>query len=502
MTTRVVQWTTGNVGQRSVRAVVAHPDLELVGCYAWSADKVGRDVGELCGIDPVGVAATDDVDALLALRPDCVVYNPMWPDVDELVRILEAGVNVVSTAAFINGRGLGADRDRIVDACERGGSSMFGTGISPGFVELIGHRHRRASATASTRSPSTRRPTPPSTTRPTTELPCRLRPADRRPRAAGRWRPRAPRCSARPSPWSPTPSASSSTRSCARPSTPRPPRTSSWTRGRSPPGCVAGVAASWQGRVGDRTVVELNVRWKKGQTLEPDWTIEEGHVIQVDGRPTVTADARVPPAAGLRGHDVRRLHGARDDHDGDAGDQRHPLRGGRRRPASSPTPTCPCRCPAGSCRADARARAGRSSARRTRRVVSCPVVTPSASSSASTWDDAGHQRAARRPAAAGPRRCRASASAAVHRLDLGGAEPLGVAGDLGPDRLAVVGQRDELDRERGAARVGVEPPQVRAATRRRRSPARSGRGSPRRCAGRPRGRGRPSCGSSSGRAAA
>src|SRR2546421_5671490 len=114
MAIRVVQWTTGNVGQRSVRAVVAHPDLELVGCYAWSPEKVGRDVGELCGIEPVGVAATDDVRALLAPKPDCVVYNPMWRDVDELVRILEAGVNVVSTAGFITGHSLGRDRDRIV----------------------------------------------------------------------------------------------------------------------------------------------------------------------------------------------------------------------------------------------------------------------------------------------------------------------------------------------------------------------------------------------------
>ena len=138
MTLRVVQWTTGNVGQRSVRAVVAHPDLELVGCYAWSPDKVGRDAGELCGIDPVGVTATNDVDALLGVKPDCVVYNPMWPDTDEVVRILEAGVNVVSTAAFITGARHQADRDRIVEACRRGGSSMFGTGISPGFVELIG----------------------------------------------------------------------------------------------------------------------------------------------------------------------------------------------------------------------------------------------------------------------------------------------------------------------------------------------------------------------------
>src|SRR5687768_11107363 len=138
MAIRVVQWTTGNVGKRSVRAVTTHPDLELVGCYAWSADKVGTDVGELCGIDPVGVAATNDVDALLALKPDVVVYNPMWPSTDELVRILAAGVNVVTTAAFINGRGNPEDRDRILAACEQGRSTIFGTGISPGFVELIG----------------------------------------------------------------------------------------------------------------------------------------------------------------------------------------------------------------------------------------------------------------------------------------------------------------------------------------------------------------------------
>jgi hypothetical protein len=107
MTIRVLQWTTGNVGKRSIRAVVAHPDLELIGCYAWSSDKDGRDVGELCGMEPLGVVASQDVDALLALRPDCVVYNPMWQNTDELVRILESGANVVSTAGFINVMHLG-----------------------------------------------------------------------------------------------------------------------------------------------------------------------------------------------------------------------------------------------------------------------------------------------------------------------------------------------------------------------------------------------------------
>src|SRR5690606_18199979 len=98
---------------------------------------VGVDAGELARIEPVGVAATDDADALLALRPDCVVYNPMWPSVDELVRILESGSNVVSTAAFITGTNLGADRQRLVDACQRGGTTLFGTGVSPGFAELV-----------------------------------------------------------------------------------------------------------------------------------------------------------------------------------------------------------------------------------------------------------------------------------------------------------------------------------------------------------------------------
>ncbi len=59
---RVVQWATGNIGTRSLRAVIEHPSLELVGVYVHSEDKAGRDAGELCGLDPVGVVATNDVD--------------------------------------------------------------------------------------------------------------------------------------------------------------------------------------------------------------------------------------------------------------------------------------------------------------------------------------------------------------------------------------------------------------------------------------------------------
>ena len=137
---RVVQWTTGNVGKSSVQAIVANPLFELVGCYAWSPDKVGGDVGELCGIDPLGVTATNDVDALLALKPDCVVYNPMWIDIDELVRILSAGVNVVATAAFITGHNLGPGRDRIAEACEQRRLDDVRHRHQPGLRRAVGHR--------------------------------------------------------------------------------------------------------------------------------------------------------------------------------------------------------------------------------------------------------------------------------------------------------------------------------------------------------------------------
>ena len=96
-------------------------------------------------------------------------------------------------------------------------------------------------------------------------------------------------------------------------------------------GCVAGVAASWQGWVGDRKVVSLDVRWRKGQTLEPDWPIEHGYVVEVAGPAERAHQARGLPADGLRGPLVRGLHGPRHDHDGPAGGQRHPV-GGRRPP--------------------------------------------------------------------------------------------------------------------------------------------------------------------------
>jgi hypothetical protein len=136
---RVVQWTTGNVARQALRAVVERPDLELVGLYAYSADKAGKDAAELAELDaPTGVLATNDVSAILALKPDAVLYMPLHPDVDDLCTLLEAGINVLSTASFLTGRAYGEQaRVRLRSAAEAGGASLFGSGVNPGFADYL-----------------------------------------------------------------------------------------------------------------------------------------------------------------------------------------------------------------------------------------------------------------------------------------------------------------------------------------------------------------------------
>jgi hypothetical protein len=133
---RVIQWSSGNVGRRALRAIAEHPELELVGVYAHAADKVGRDAGELCGLPPMGVRATSDLDALLALRADCVNYNGLLPDVGALERFLEAGTSVVTTAGMVTGKNLGIQA-RLERAAQRGGCAIFGSGINPGFMNML-----------------------------------------------------------------------------------------------------------------------------------------------------------------------------------------------------------------------------------------------------------------------------------------------------------------------------------------------------------------------------
>lgn len=135
-TYRVVQWATGNIGTKSLRAVIDHPRLELVGLHVHSADKVGKDAGELCGAGTTGVVGTSSIDDILALGADCVLYMPQGCDFDDVCRILESGANIVTTRGEFH-RPASMDpalRRRVEDACAKGGTSIHSTGSSPGFI--------------------------------------------------------------------------------------------------------------------------------------------------------------------------------------------------------------------------------------------------------------------------------------------------------------------------------------------------------------------------------
>jgi 4-hydroxy-tetrahydrodipicolinate reductase len=133
---RVVQWATGYVGMHTLRKVIEHPGLELVGLYVFSEAKEGKDAGELCGLAATGVEATRSIDDIIALKPDCVLYMQEGIDFDDVCRLLEAGINVVTTRAeFHYGAKLPPEiRARVEAACAKGKSSIHATGSSPGFI--------------------------------------------------------------------------------------------------------------------------------------------------------------------------------------------------------------------------------------------------------------------------------------------------------------------------------------------------------------------------------
>jgi 2,4-diaminopentanoate dehydrogenase len=127
-----VQWATGGVGRAAIEGVLSHPELELVGAYVHSAAKSGLDVGTIIGAEPVGVVATDDADAILALDADCVVYAPLVPDEAEVAALLRSGKDVVTPVGWIYPDP--ARTTALEAACREGRTTLHGTGIHPGGI--------------------------------------------------------------------------------------------------------------------------------------------------------------------------------------------------------------------------------------------------------------------------------------------------------------------------------------------------------------------------------
>lgn len=142
MTYRVVQWATGSVGSWALRQIIDHPDLELVGVWVSSAAKDGRDAGELCGRPATGIRATTSRQAILDLGADVVIHcsvgvgpQGLLPFDDDVIALLESGKNVISTASYFSPLIEGPERMAALEAaCAKGGSTLYGSGIDPGFV--------------------------------------------------------------------------------------------------------------------------------------------------------------------------------------------------------------------------------------------------------------------------------------------------------------------------------------------------------------------------------
>jgi 2,4-diaminopentanoate dehydrogenase len=312
---RIVQWTSGSVARRCVPAIVAHPDLELVGLYAWSKDKVGRDAGELCGMPPLGIRATDDIDALLALKPDCVCYNALWPDVTEFERILGAGINIVTTSMFLTGWALGTKQpggvpdaiERIEAAARKGNATIFGSGMNPGFASYLAciltgictrFRHIRI----------------------TESVDVSMFAGDGNMDPLGWGLPRdAPGHKARVMEETRvfadalevmaamlgvvlddkrcTVDFAYATEDLALP-------------GRHiGKGTVAAIQVRWEGVIGGRAVMELNQLWVMGGKIEPAWRAEHAYIINIDGEPMLQNRLDIWPAQDIATMQKDDFHG-------------------------------------------------------------------------------------------------------------------------------------------------------------------------------------------------
>lgn len=141
-----IVWGTGNVGRAAIRAITAHPLLDLTAVLVHNPEKVGRDAGELAGLDrALGVAATGDIDAVLAARPRAVVYaasGDIRPDdaLADIVRAIEAGAVVVTPALYAcyDQRGAPQEvREPLLKAVAAGGGSLFVSGVDPGWANDV-----------------------------------------------------------------------------------------------------------------------------------------------------------------------------------------------------------------------------------------------------------------------------------------------------------------------------------------------------------------------------
>lgn len=139
MTIKVIQWASGAIGSECLKLILDRPQLQLVGLRAYSDHKIGADAGPLVGRPPCGVLGAGSNEEILNTDADVVIYTPtLDPNADhdaEVRSILRSGKSVISARGHIWPPGHGAEHARrFEEACQAGGSTLYGGGLNPGFI--------------------------------------------------------------------------------------------------------------------------------------------------------------------------------------------------------------------------------------------------------------------------------------------------------------------------------------------------------------------------------
>jgi hypothetical protein len=292
---RVVQWTTGNIARQAIKAILDRPNMQLVGLYAYSKEKAGKDVGELAQLGrDIGVKATNDIDELIALKPDVVVYMPLHPNIEHMIQLLRAGINIATTASFMTGYGYGTEaRKKLQEAAIEGGVSLFGSGVNPGWIDSV----------VSTASSISREV---NLVRVTESFNIGTWAADANQDALGWGRPandpgHAKDIQQATLPFGDAVEAVSNLFHFKLDDIRCDVRFAHATTDVEVPGrnvkkgSVAGILAQWKGISAGKTVIELNVQWSVSDDIEPHWAIAMAYQVEIIGTPTVKFRAEVLP---------------------------------------------------------------------------------------------------------------------------------------------------------------------------------------------------------------
>ena len=144
MTYKVYQWSAGGVGRHTAKVAIERNSLELVGMHVFSEGKTSRDVGEILGLDALGITTTNDIEAIKNSDADVVIHTPLpsliagekeGQDLDDFCELLAAGKNIITVVGYMYPKVHGQDVvDRLEQACEAGGSTFHSTGLNPGWM--------------------------------------------------------------------------------------------------------------------------------------------------------------------------------------------------------------------------------------------------------------------------------------------------------------------------------------------------------------------------------